>query len=160
MEKQVQVGPTLEFDVKQIVAQGPGLRVGEYQPSTHEHLKLSASENYQQAEHIWFTVDVINNVPTEKPYAVFLDFRWKDQGWGNLKGCLRLRDAKGIDFASIGPAAHEMRADTLVGRIPTLPSHEADEPAFSLHYSVVGGGGGHSLHVEQLKFCVLLRSGI
>jgi len=72
-----------------------------------------------------------------------LSLRWKDQGWGNQKGLVYVRRA-GFAWAKLSPtfAPHEVTDATF----PLPPAVLAGPGALELGY-LVGGGGGHELHV-------------
>ena len=98
---------------------------------------------------------------TERSRATF-SFRWKDQGWGNQKGKLRIRllgDNDTID-------AEEIASSPIYCDVP----HAFEElEVYAFHSShglvrkyksgrtyvieaLVGGGGGHELYVEDMCF--------
>lgn len=85
--------------------------------------------------------------------------RWKDQGFGNQKGRLIVVVKRGTETICehdcFGPASHAWETKS-----KTLSSSELRNPCsgdvISIEY-VVGGGGGHELHVEDLKISVAGR---
>ena len=82
--------------------------------------------------------------------------RWKDQGWGNRKGMLwieLMRDSKMIatskdDFNFLAPHEEETR-EVVIKDHPVVDKVRKGD--FLQFMRNVGGGGGHSLTVEDFK---------
>jgi hypothetical protein len=77
-----------------------------------------------------------------------LTMTWSDQGWGNHKGRLFYQfDTNPAEYFAI--ASHNLVTETISVSGLTGP----DNADFSLFY-VVGGGGGHSLHINNASITV------
>jgi hypothetical protein len=77
-----------------------------------------------------------------------LTLTWSDQGWGNKKGRLYYQfDTSPAVYFAI--ASHNSVTETLSVSGLMGP----DNADFSLFY-VVGGGGGHSLHIDNASITV------
>lgn len=93
--------------------------------------------------------------------GISLEFQWKDQGWGNQKGRLDLRLERGAGTASFEVVADHPISSTLVphewGTVATTISADAlvvskarKGDRLVLRF-MVGGGGGHELHVRSFR---------
>merc|ERR1711972_30018 len=82
--------------------------------------------------------------------------RWKDQGWGGTKGRLSVEVRRGPDVIcshdcfGVAPHGWERKSKTFSASDLKNPRCQ-DVISFGF---VVGGGGGHELHVEDLKLAV------
>jgi len=101
-------------------------------------------------------------VPRQAPcHSVLLALTWRDQGWGNRKGRIVIAAAEGgrvrpapdprcgedVVYAS-GIAEHAARRIDVTFR-------PKDGETYHLWY-VVGGGGGHSLHLSNVRIQILV----
>ena len=84
-----------------------------------------------------------------------MSFRWKDQGYGNRKGMLwieLLREseiiASSYDVSSLAPHEEETREMVIKDHPVVDKIRKGDVLQFMRN---VGGGGGHSLTVEDFK---------
>ena len=77
-----------------------------------------------------------------------LTLTWKDQGWGNLKGRLY------YEIDSLGPVYIDIASHSWVTETLSVDNIMAPNGSdFSLYY-VVGGGGGHSLHIQNASLSI------
>jgi hypothetical protein len=85
--------------------------------------------------------------------TVTISCQWKDQGFGNMKGRLKLEIKRGDericsqDCFGLAPHALESRSKTFTASELQNPR---GQDIISIGY-VVGGGGGHQLFVDDLK---------
>lgn len=96
----------------------------------------------------WFSTPVI----TEEIDSFTLSLQWwRDQGWGNQKGRLYYSsgDSGWQDLGLL--AGHQWRSDSV-----TIFSSSPDDFDFApLKFGyVVGGGGGHSLHIRNASVSI------
>lgn len=127
-----------------------------------EPLKISFS--YKSSSDIsggWIEIassDPISKVHFQKDSKGFLKFHWRDQGFGNRKGMLRIRLLNVLtdeDVASSrehGMAEHE---ETYVSETFSLDHGLVRRSAEGFRYVVeilVGGGGGHQLFIRDFEF--------
>jgi hypothetical protein len=100
-----------------------------------------------------------------------LSGEWHDQGWGNQKGLLffEICDAQGVAFGAVRAAPgiaphHNESFETTVGRddwpskfIGGARMGAREQQGFRLRQTYhVGGGGGHSLHVNGLLLTIAI----
>ena len=100
----------------------------------------------------YFLSDVMN----QRVRSLTMSFRWRDQGYGNRKGMLwieLMRDGEMIatskdDFHFLAPHQEETR-EVLIKDHPVVDKvRKGDVLQFMRN---TGGGGGHSLKVENFK---------
>mmetsp|Transcript_20130 Transcript_20130/g.25499 ORF Transcript_20130/g.25499 Transcript_20130/m.25499 type:complete len:134 (-) Transcript_20130:110-511(-) len=100
----------------------------------------------------WHEVDII--APIAKLRA---KWTWKDQGWGNKKGSIRvllIRDGEVLATQAIGGiAGHEDSKHSDTFRKGHLIDNSACGDTLKFQY-LIGGGGGHSLHIKNFKLSV------
>ena len=85
-----------------------------------------------------------------------MSFRWKDQGYGNRKGMLWIELLRGSeiiassydDFQALAPHKEETREVVIKDHPVVDKIRKGDVLQFMRN---VGGGGGHSLTVEDFK---------
>lgn len=85
-------------------------------------------------------------------HSVILQGRWRDQGWGNRKGQVLLmakRENEPDRIVLESDIAHHIDNDL------RMVFHLVDNEVYSL-YIKVGGGGGHSLHIKQMKTTLVI----
>ena len=100
----------------------------------------------------YFLSDVMN----QRVRSLTMSFRWRDQGYGNRKGMLwieLMRDGKMIatskdDFNFLAPHEEETR-EVVIKDHPVVDKVRKGD--FLQFMRNVGGGGGHSLTVEDFK---------
>ncbi|GMI59424.1 hypothetical protein ScalyP_jg8106 [Parmales sp. scaly parma] len=123
-------------------------------PITSE--KFIGNQNVYDAL-LWNKLDLKSNC--YNVHSVTLSGSWCDQGWGNRKGMISVVTEGGVaprDFSLWGPY--------VVGGAEPAPHEESQ---FSINFSVsepknfevwvrVGGGGGHTLTISNLKCEVLM----
>lgn len=109
--------------------------------------------------HLWLRIDPIF---IEKVHSIQITCKFKDQGWGNRKSYLyiaELNEARGDNEKSMG---------RIICSSHLAEHHDTDLrfeycPEPGKIYSIwhrVGGGGGHQLHVRNLKIKSLLNDPI
>eukprot|EP00928_Gymnodinium_smaydae_P097807 TRINITY_DN8946_c0_g1_i1.p1 TRINITY_DN8946_c0_g1~~TRINITY_DN8946_c0_g1_i1.p1 ORF type:complete len:601 (+),score=96.21 TRINITY_DN8946_c0_g1_i1:43-1845(+) len=88
--------------------------------------------------------------------SIKVSFTWKDQGWGNQKGALDIRLYRGSTKIadqrindSAAPHSWDKVTKKLSKDMPVVSKARAGDN-LRMRY-LVGGGGGHELHVKQLR---------
>ena len=82
-------------------------------------------------------------------------FRYKDQGWGNMKGAVYLRlmrDNTEVERKQLGPIAlHEwtVQAGELLSESSSIISKSNAKDKLEVGY-ICGGGGGHQIYINDL----------
>jgi hypothetical protein len=83
-----------------------------------------------------------------------VSIHWKDQGWGNRKGACIFRimrgDTKIADEGAFGIASHRWATANHTFSSSFINHLRAGDKVQVLFR--VGGGGGHSLHVQSVRF--------
>ncbi|WP_085299731.1 PEP-CTERM sorting domain-containing protein [Cognaticolwellia mytili] len=102
----------------------------------------------------WFTVNV-----TDDFYSLTLSLDWYDQGWGNRKGQINFR-LNNFDWLSSGLLAnHRLLSESVtitraeLIAVNTLSLAPSSPTTLEIGY-VVGGGGGHRLHIRDASLTV------
>ena len=98
----------------------------------------------------------LSPVMNQRVRSLTMSFRWKDQGWGNRKGMLwieLMRDGEMIatskdDFHFLAPHQEETR-EVVIKDHPVVDKVRKGD--FLQFMRNTGGGGGHSLKVENFK---------
>ena len=81
-----------------------------------------------------------------------LKFTWRDQGWGNQKGTIRVH-IEGTEWSwEHGPAPHADEEHKVLLNDHGFKSHWHGQPVIVSYR--VGGGGGHQLNFEFVKVLV------
>lgn len=120
-------------------------------------LDLRNFTSHEQTHHpiLWFKCDLkgIN--------AARLTASWKDQGWGNQKGAIQARvttktgsNKVPYPWRRIGPYPAPHHRERVDIQIPEEFFSNADDLPDDAQLELgceVGGGGGHSLHVDSAK---------
>eukprot|EP00760_Papus_ankaliazontas_P033901 PhM_4_TR6788/c0_g1_i1/m.96323 len=89
---------------------------------------------------------VCPNVPITGYYAACL---WQDQGWGNRKGRIGIAGVVQNLFPDV--AGHDLALATHHRKLP-----HGIQPGTKVHFEYsVGGGGGHSLSIHNLRVVLL-----
>ena len=128
---------------------------------------LSNNINTTDSRKLWCSVDVcktlklegvniegLSHVIKQQNIECVLICNWRDQGWGNQKGTLYVRERGGIGSINLELATWER----LVSPAPharqqlrvQIPPKFVKTEGFELGYSV-GGGGGHELYVGSAR---------
>ena len=95
----------------------------------------------------WFSTGVI----TEEIDSFTLRFNWRDQGWGNHKGRIFYRsgDSGWLNLGLLAGHTWSSQVKTIFSTSP------ADFDVAPLEFGyVVGGGGGHSLHINNASLSI------
>jgi len=79
--------------------------------------------------------------------------KWKDQGWGNRKGRIEIREGDRKRMVAKSPTAEHSKTNLC---LTFEPKH--NEKYYI--YFLVGGGGGHSLHVTDIRIKQLIYDGL
>ena len=102
-------------------------------------------------------------VDIDRMKGLHVSFKWKDQGWGNQKGRVAVKAMNGtdevfqIDDWSVAP--HEKETVSVVyDEDHYFVKHLVAGCRLELWY-IVGGGGGHSLWVEDFNVNILSAEG-
>ena len=129
------------------------LRAGPYRGCTTLRCSDSLYRSRQsEAFDVWWTSPAQQ---VARLRAVGLMVIWRDQGWGNRKGRLRLElvrgDAVVASFMDLGDAEHvSTRRILLADAGEEIVSMYRPGDKFRCSYKV-GGGGGHSLIVQDMQ---------
>jgi hypothetical protein len=95
----------------------------------------------------WFSVEISND------FDFFtLAFSWKDQGWGNRKGKL-FYNLSGTGWISLGLLAGHAFTDHMITLTRSQLASFTQATTLNFGYRV-GGGGGHSLQVNNATLAV------
>lgn len=107
-----------------------------------------------------------SNPFSNKVETIALSCHWKDQDWGNKKGRLRvklMRDGKGVVVQDLfGVCRSNDKKDwkfarrELSAKDPVVAEAGTGD-VLQVEY-LVGGGGGHSLHIRDFKCTIVLAS--
>eukprot|EP00638_Chattonella_subsalsa_P021883 CAMPEP_0117867272 /NCGR_PEP_ID=MMETSP0950-20121206/7878_1 /TAXON_ID=44440 /ORGANISM="Chattonella subsalsa, Strain CCMP2191" /LENGTH=349 /DNA_ID=CAMNT_0005718801 /DNA_START=68 /DNA_END=1117 /DNA_ORIENTATION=+ len=129
-------------------------------------LQLSSPVDDSTNSHDFFPLRLEATVQETNIRAISAQIYWKDQGWGNQKGCVILKLSR--NGAEIG--SHVLFPTAPHSWEPMKANFDATDPDFntnilnklsqgdvlSVHYHV-GGGGGHSLHIRTFNLTILVQ---
>ena len=98
----------------------------------------------------------LSPVMNQRVRSIKMSFRWKDQGYGNRKGMLWIELLRGSeiiassydDFQALAPHKEETREVVIKDHPVVDKIRKGDVLQFMRN---IGGGGGHSLTVEDFK---------
>ena len=127
--------------------------------------RWNGSYNNGDREMYWFHLTP-NILKSKKIHTIRFRCAWKDQGWGNRKGRLIIREdsAKNQYTNNNGQAnlvGHKIFETNIAEhQYTSLKIHFQPEPGktYTMSY-VVGGGGGHELCIKNPKVSMLIYNG-
>ena len=107
-------------------------------------------------EHFCPKIYFYSPVMNQRVRSVTMSFRWKDQGWGNRKGMLWIELMRGRemiatskdDFHFLAPHQEETHEVVIKDHPVVDKVRKGDKLKFMRN---IGGGGGHSLTVNDFK---------
>ena len=119
------------------------------------------SKSFHEASDAWMEIaqsETITKSHLKPDSCCKLKFRWRDQGFGNRKGRLRVRllnPLTGVDVASspeygIAPHEEEWKEETFDFNHGLV--RNCVEGHRYVVEVVVGGGGGHALYLNDFEF--------
>ena len=152
--------PPVSFDVEETNKKKEDLSVAQLEPT-----KILVREGEEQGFHSvsdeWEQVFSSNPIIQSKlkdDSKAELSFQWRDQGFGNRKGRLRIRlidCVTGVDIASspeYGIAPHESESIREHFGFNHGLVRNAARGYYYVVEVIVGGGGGHALYIQDLSF--------
>lgn len=131
-----------------------------------------------ERDHTWrnsasqYSANFWQTISLQKEYhTVYLCMRWKDQGWGNRKGAVSIVDNNSNggqlpdgtllparapnDFKPCGPCVLDLITPAPHNMGPLRLSFSPKAGGSYSLWARAGGGGGHSLFVEDCKLVAL-----
>jgi hypothetical protein len=92
---------------------------------------------------------------------ITVNLTWKDQGWGNRKGKVKvalMREGSEIATENLFPetAPHALETRTRVLKDEEVVTKAIVGDTYAL-YHVVGGGGGHKLELNLFKISIKIK---
>ena len=104
----------------------------------------------------WYEMDIV--APIAK---LRIKWTWNDQGWGNKQGAIRvllMRDGQVLATQAIGGIAeHESTDNSETIQEGDLIDNSTCGDTLKFQY-FIGGGGGHTLYIENAKVSVYSTS--
>jgi len=123
----------------------------------HKELpNLSQSGSYDHGDEIIHWVTLTPFLFPNLIHTIHVTFDFRDQGWGNRKGVIYIMEEK---YVGHGHNSGCIDKGTIIAMSPTAEHHETKcslsfKPKKGFIYNLcykVGGGGGHELHVRNMK---------
>ena len=116
--------------------------------STTPRMFIRTFEKAGNDDNFHYGFDIPIPISYTTVHSVRISLKWRDQGWGNMKGGIQIHSNDGEVVYNSGIAPH--RIERLFIELKVSP-----DKTYQLHYRA-GGGGGHSLTLYESSVEFLL----